>query len=53
MLLTILIGVTVNEVINGNTIESSEKAMDNAESRIESTQKEIEEIKEEWNRIDI
>lgn len=48
----ILAGVSIQNIIDEETIDKSEKALDNAESKIRNTQKDIDEIKSDWRVID-
>lgn len=52
MIITLL-GATVDVVINGKVFDKSENILDDSKSKIVDTQKDIEEIKEDWEKIDI
>ena len=50
ILLIILLGVTADVVIDGKIFNKSEEVLDDSKSKIENTQKDIEEIKKDWER---
>lgn len=47
----ILAGVSIQNIIDEETINKSEEALDSAERKIRETQKDIDEIKDDWNEI--